>query len=1085
MKKIISFILIVNIMASFMIIAAPTHAEANDEILIEAARNYCNHTSSNSTKKIVDIDHYDGDNAVIHIYEIVNDHTATYDWYTVDRNTGIGTDFFGNRVVLDLPLSLEAYENFTNEDLLLIAEQRWVKQFSYMYAPFATMFELGDAVNHNGTNYWLVLNEGISSFDDIQTEWGKYFTKDFVAKEYYLSDFKEINGKIYSRAEGVGGDVTIVSTKFDHITHREQESVSILVKETREDWNTGNQYVKEFIYTMVWENNGWKLSEAKYTDGTPYFARYGLYDKVLNHSIIFDDKISIDIDWGLDLFNKNASEYDHRLAMAGLLLSRAAYDGADATEQRLKSLGFCDYYFARYRNDPSPFEPGRSIAAQKAYIDGKEKVIITVVLRGTSNIVPDWTTNILALVDGFDNAASEVMKDINDSMKAIKKELGVSLTKDNTIFYITGHSQGGAISGLLSDSVLSYAAPENIFTYTFASPNYDVDNNDASSYTNVHNIINTDDFVPQCYRHWNIAGIFGEQGFKRYGHDWWYDRVDIENTAKEIYAKTGEKDSHATETYLSCLLSGLPKNMGEVSYDYYIKPSDWAVDELNAAINEELIPESLQTDYKLPINRLNIAEIIINLIEKTSGKNISTILKNEGVSRDNNAFNDTDDEDVLAANALGIINGVGDNRFNSFGTLTRGEITAIINRTARLLGVDTNGYSHAFSDVYNHWCDNELGWPTYAGIINGVGDNRFAPDEKLTTEQAIAIFYRAFNKITFKENSTSYFPVAEIELNGHTYALYDYEMSWTDAKDFCEKNGGYLATITGYDESNIIKKLISNGKSDAYWLGATSNGTSENQFEWITDEQFTYTDWHESEPSYSYLNGEKEAYLEIRKSYNNTWNDVINTNKTDKGFILEKGNLTAYEDINFEKAYADVIMRYKQSVEKNYLHGEHDFDFAMSLGEYAVGNTIGYTIKDINQSGVPEFIAYGTSESDDRNHIIAIYSLQNMEPYNLVATAARAPVTIRKNGMIVYESGGSMDWRCAANTLEKDDKTLTLVEEYGQNSGYYNNGIVSWYRDFGNGREYVEKFTNETNRFINVPYEDMELSFDAIFYQEA
>ncbi len=285
-------------------------------------------------------------------------------------------------------------------------------------------------------------------------------------------------------------------------------------------------------------------------------------NEITSQKVQFCNNMSVDLNWGWNLFDKNASEYDHNLAMAGLLLSKAAYDGTESIKQRLSDFKFSDYYFARYRNDPSPFEPGRSIAAKKINIGGKEKIVIAVVVRGTSNVVPDWTTNVLALVDGFDNATSEVMKDLNDSMKNIKKELGVSLTKENTLFFITGHSQGGAVAGLLSNLVRSYANQENIFTYTFASPNYDVDNNDAPSYTNVHNIINTDDFIPQCFRHWNIAGVFGEQGFKRYGNDWWYDHVDFEDTAKVVYAKTGDKDAHATETYLACLLSGLPKNMG-------------------------------------------------------------------------------------------------------------------------------------------------------------------------------------------------------------------------------------------------------------------------------------------------------------------------------------------------------------------------------------------------------------------------------------------------------------------------------------------------------------------------------------------
>lgn len=57
---------------------------------------------------------------------------------------------------------------------------------------------------------------------------------------------------------------------------------------------------------------------------------------------------------------------------------------------------------------------------------------------------------------------------------------------------------------------------------------------------------------------------------------------------------------------------------------------------------------------------------------------------------------------------------------------------------------NTDGYIHSFTDVASHWADPELGWSSNVGLINGVGDKKFSPDTELTTEQAIAITYRAY-----------------------------------------------------------------------------------------------------------------------------------------------------------------------------------------------------------------------------------------------------------------------------------------------------------------------------------------------------
>lgn len=90
-----------------------------------------------------------------------------------------------------------------------------------------------------------------------------------------------------------------------------------------------------------------------------------------------------------------------------------------------------------------------------------------------------------------------------------------------------------------------------------------------------------------------------------------------------------------------------------------------------------------------------------------------------------------------------ILSSTGNSQFSPNGTFTRSQIAAIINRVARVLGVNTDGYTHSFTDVVGHWVDSELGWPSSVGIINGVGNNQFSPDTELTTEQAIAITYRA------------------------------------------------------------------------------------------------------------------------------------------------------------------------------------------------------------------------------------------------------------------------------------------------------------------------------------------------------
>ena len=138
-----------------------------------------------------------------------------------------------------------------------------------------------------------------------------------------------------------------------------------------------------------------------------------------------------------------------------------------------------------------------------------------------------------------------------------------------------------------------------------------------------------------------------------------------------------------------------------------------------------------------------MAQMFINLIEQASGMGIDDFLAMKGVSINESAFTDTTDRAVLAANALGIIQGVGGGRFDPAGVFTRSAIAVMVSRVAQALGINTEGYTQSFSDMNGHWAAPYLGWPVSVGIINGVGNNMFDPEGNLTIEMTIVLAFRA------------------------------------------------------------------------------------------------------------------------------------------------------------------------------------------------------------------------------------------------------------------------------------------------------------------------------------------------------
>ena len=128
--------------------------------------------------------------------------------------------------------------------------------------------------------------------------------------------------------------------------------------------------------------------------------------------------------------------------------------------------------------------------------------------------------------------------------------------------------------------------------------------------------------------------------------------------------------------------------------------------------------------------------------------------------------------------------------------------------------------------------------------------------------------------------------------NRHSYALYDKSMTWHEAKAFCESLGGHLAAVTTQDELNFVAGLIEKGSVDAYWLGATDEKV-EGQWEWITGEPWSYSNWGDLNPD-NY--GNNEHYLgmmrvaqkwEITSAGVAQWNDFTDTDLIVGGFICE------------------------------------------------------------------------------------------------------------------------------------------------------------------------------------------------------
>ena len=76
----------------------------------------------------------------------------------------------------------------------------------------------------------------------------------------------------------------------------------------------------------------------------------------------------------------------------------------------------------------------------------------------------------------------------------------------------------------------------------------------------------------------------------------------------------------------------------------------------------------------------------------------------------------------------------------------------------------------------------------------------------------------------------------KLSWNGHTYQVFNENLTWERAKLCCESSGGHLVTITSSLEQEQVENLLRQSQTpySAYWIGAKANASG--WLEWVTDE---------------------------------------------------------------------------------------------------------------------------------------------------------------------------------------------------------------------------------------------------------
>ncbi len=100
-----------------------------------------------------------------------------------------------------------------------------------------------------------------------------------------------------------------------------------------------------------------------------------------------------------------------------------------------------------------------------------------------------------------------------------------------------------------------------------------------------------------------------------------------------------------------------------------------------------------------------------------------------------------------------LMNGVGDDKFAPDETLTRGMLVTVL---YRMTGEPKTTGGENYTDVAaNSWYADAVQWASAGSIVNGVGENRFEPETEITREQFATMLYRYAQYMKYQADSTA------------------------------------------------------------------------------------------------------------------------------------------------------------------------------------------------------------------------------------------------------------------------------------------------------------------------------------------
>lgn len=225
-------------------------------------------------------------------------------------------------------------------------------------------------------------------------------------------------------------------------------------------------------------------------------------------------------------------------------------------------------------------------------------------------------------------------------------------------------------------------------------------------------------------------------------------------------------------------------------------PSDWASEVIDEIRDMSIISDSMLVNFQAEMNRRDFAYLAVIIFEGMTGKSTEV---------GNAKFLDSKDEYVLRAKNAKLVDGYPDGSYKPLKSMNRAEIAKLFINVLERADTKLNTKSlKVFSDDFDIplWAKEPVYTAKAFSIVEGVGQNTFAPNDVATREQALVMFYRIYQKYVMGNTKTRLINQIGVGSKAPDFSLNDqYNVNYSLKSGSAKST--LLVFLTNYDKLSL------------------------------------------------------------------------------------------------------------------------------------------------------------------------------------------------------------------------------------------------------------------------------------------